>query len=286
MKVLSIDVGIKNLAFCLFQRDEENQNSSFTISQWDIINLSVEKTMTCSSSSSLSAKTKTKLGVCGKPAKFMKSSNCFCLQHAKKQPTYLLPLAELKPAFIKKQKIAKLNEIANKYKLLAPDTSCKKADIIELISTFVSNICLEEVKGVNASKVDLLEIGTNIKTKFNSLFQEEGFIDYVVIENQISPIANRMKTIQGMIAQYFIMSQNGVGSIQFVSASNKLKDCDVAAKKTYADRKKLGISLCLDTISTHPNYQDKVQYFKSHKKKDDLSDSFLQGVWFINTSKI
>jgi hypothetical protein len=292
MKVLSIDVGIKNLAYCLFQRDEENPNSSFTISQWDIINLSVEKTMTCSSSSSsssLSAKTKLKTavgGLCGRPAKFMKSSNCYCLQHAKKQSTYLLPLAELKPAFIKKQKIAKLHEIASKYKLLAPDTSCKKADIIELISTFVSNNCLEEVKGVNASKVDLLEIGTNIKTKFNSLFEEEGFIDYVVIENQISPIANRMKTIQGMIAQYFIMSKNGVGSIQFVSASNKLKDCDIAAKKTYADRKKLGISLCLDIISINPHYQDKVEYFKSHKKKDDLSDSFLQGVWFINASII
>ena len=28
---------------------------------------------------------------------------------------------------------------------------------------------------------------------------------HVIIENQISPIANRMKTIQGMITQYFIM---------------------------------------------------------------------------------
>ena len=283
MKVLSIDVGIKNLAFCLFEKKEENNH--FTISQWDIINLSVEKTMTCSS-----AKTKTKQekqgGVCGKPAKFMKSSNCYCLQHAKKQTIYLLPVAELKPAFIKKQRIAKLHEIANKYKLLAADTNCKKADTVELISTFVNNNCLEEIKGVNASKVDLLEIGTNIKTKFNALFQEEGFIDYVVIENQISPIANRMKTIQGMIAQYFIMSQNGVGSIEFVSASNKLKDCDVAAKKTYADRKKLGINRCLEVISTNNNFNSKVEYFKTHKKKDDLSDSFLQGLWFINTNNL
>ena len=33
-------------------------------------------------------------------------------------------------------------------------------------------------------------------------------ITHVFIENQISPIANRMKTIQGMLAQYFIMKSN------------------------------------------------------------------------------
>ena len=36
------------------------------------------------------------------------------------------------------------------------------------------------------------------------------------------PIANRMKTIQGMIAQYFI--DKNVKLIKFISASNKLKN--------------------------------------------------------------
>ena len=270
-KVLSIDVGIKNLAFCLFQKEEKDND--FTVTKWDIINLSEPVTMTCGSLVKGEA-------VCGKLAKFMKASTCYCLKHAKKQTTYLLPVAELKLAFIKKQKIAKLHEIAEKYKLTT--VLNKKAEIVELITNFVNNNCLEEIKGVNASKVDLLEIGTNIKTKFNSLFNDEGYIDYIVIENQISPIANRMKTIQGMIAQYFIMAPNGVGSIQFVSASNKLKDCEAAAKKTYADRKKLGISRCLEIITSNKNYENKIEYFKLHKKKDDLADSFLQGLWFIN----
>lgn len=277
MKILSIDVGIKNLAFCLLQK--ETHDEAFAITKWDIINLSEPVSMTCSSKGN-------KTPVCGKPAKFMKESMCLCLQHAKKQSNYLLPVADLKPSFVKKQKMAKLNEIANKYKLLTAEGTFKKADIVELISTFVHNNCLEEIKGINASKVDLLEIGTNIKTKFNDLFQVEGFIDYVVIENQISPIANRMKTIQGMIAQYFIMSLNGVGSIQFVSASNKLKDFEAAAKKTYTDRKKLGITRCLEILTTNKNYENKIEYFKWHKKKDDLSDSFLQGLWFINNYKL
>ena len=35
MKIISIDVGIKNLSFCLF----ENMNNNFIIKKWNIINL-------------------------------------------------------------------------------------------------------------------------------------------------------------------------------------------------------------------------------------------------------
>ena len=40
MKILSIDVGIKNLAFCLFEKHVDS--SYFNIAKWDIINLSQE----------------------------------------------------------------------------------------------------------------------------------------------------------------------------------------------------------------------------------------------------
>ena len=63
-------------------------------------------------------------------------------------------------------------------------------------------------------------LGRSICKNFDKEF--EGInIDCVIIENQISPLANKMKTIQGMIAQYFIM--NNTKTIEFISASNKLK---------------------------------------------------------------
>ena len=95
-----------------------------------------------------------------------------------------------------------------------------------------------------------------------------------------------MKTIQGMLVQYFVMCQVNVKNIEFISASNKLKDCDIKDKTKYSDRKKLGISKCLETISTDHRFIEKVEYFNGHKKKDDLADSFLQGMWFINNNKI
>ena len=47
-------------------------------------------------------------------------------------------------------------------------------------------------------------------------------IDRIIIENQIGPLALRMKMMQGMITQHFI--ENNLEKIELVNASNKLKD--------------------------------------------------------------
>jgi len=275
MKILSIDVGIKNLAFCLFEKPQDS--SHFNITKWDVVNISEEETLTCCHEE--------KNVFCNKPAKFSKDDKCFCLKHSKKQP-FQIPTSELKPSYINKQKVQKLHDIADKYKI-AYDKPIKKPGLVSLINQYVLQTCFKEVKTTNASTVDLIKIGLNMKIKFNNLFSNEGTIDYVIIENQISPIANRMKTIQGMIVQYFIMSNIKVDFFEFISASNKLKDCIIPEVKTsYANRKKLGIARCLEIISNDPKFNEKVNYFNIHKKKDDLADSFLQGMWFINNRKL
>ena len=104
-------------------------------------------------------------------------------------------------------------------------------------------------------------------------------IDCVLIENQISKIASTMKTIQGMITQYFVMTH--VDNIHYISSYNKLK-MYVQSKKnyTYKERKDLGIQCTKDDII---NTQDNkwIELFLQHKKKDDLADSFLQALWYI-----
>jgi hypothetical protein len=113
----------------------------------------------------------------------------------------------------------------------------------------------------------------------------------MIIENQISTLASRMKTLQGMITQYFIMKN--VPQIEFISASCKLKlftdatleDGGVDAS-TYADRKRSGIIVCrsLGEISRKHNsdYVKWIPVFENHKKKDDLADCFLQGLWRVH----
>ena len=61
-------------------------------------------------------------------------------------------------------------------------------------------------------------------------------IDIVCVENQIGPLALRMKTLQGMIMQHFIEKE--IPLVEEISASNKLKEFLDLKKTTYAERKK------------------------------------------------
>jgi hypothetical protein len=299
MKIISIDVGIKNLAFCLFESDSIDIKNTFKIKKWDSINVAEKDSLlTCTHLE--------KNVICLKPAKYRKANQCFCLKHAKKQ-CFLIPTSQLKPSYINKQKIQDLYDIADKYNI-SFEKPIKKLDLSIKVNEYMNNICFEELHATHADQVDLITIGNNIKYKFDELFMNEGKIDYVIIENQISPIANRMKTIQGMIAQYFIMREQVI-TIQFISACNKLKefnnndvvkeikdkkdkdkiDKDKKEEKTimnYSERKKLGILKCLDIIQKEAIYFEWLSYFEKHKKKDDLSDSFLQGIWFIKSKLI
>ena len=270
MKILSIDVGIKNLAFCLFEKSQGDEH--FKITKWDTVNISEKETFKCNFHD--------KNEECCKPAKFKKDNKCYCLKHSKKQ-VFSIPTAEQKHSYIVKQKIQKLHEIANSHGIKY-ETKVKKNDLIALINQHIELNYLQRIESQNASDVNLFDIGNNIKHHFNELFSKEDCIDYVIIENQISPIATRMKTIQGMIVQYFIMCNLKINNIEFISAANKLKDCKDNEKNKYSDRKKLGIAKCLETITTDFRFNEHLKYFNAHKKKDDLSDSFLQGIWFIN----
>ena len=65
MKVVSIDVGIKNMAFCVLSKEED---ASSKVETWDIINVAEETPKKC--------------GCCIKPAKFKKNDTYYCLKHA------------------------------------------------------------------------------------------------------------------------------------------------------------------------------------------------------------
>ena len=141
-------------------------------------------------------------------------------------------------------------------------------------------------KVISAASVDLITIGRNMHQRFDALPHLASGIDVVIIENQLSTLATRMKTLQGMITQYFIM--RGVPDIRFISAINKLKlfdqkkegeEGDKADKgeDCYADRKKRSIEITRELIT--PTLMS--MKFEKHKKKDDLADCFLQGMWWL-----
>lgn len=266
MKLLSIDVGIKNLAFCLFEIIDKTSS----IVKWEVVNIAEKENFNC-----ITVEGENK---CDKPAKYKKNFNYYCLKHAKKQP-FKIPNFDFKCNKLSSYKISQLYEIADKYQIKYKSPT-KKETLIQTIKEHISSNYLETIESQNGNNIDMITIATNLKQKFDTLLVNEQHIDYVIIENQISPIANRMKSIQGMLVQYFIMSNIEVDHIEFVSAINKLREFAIPEKTSYNDRKKISTTKCLEIIKeSNANF---LQYFSNHAKKDDLADSFLQGRWYLN----
>ena len=209
-------------------------------------------------------------------------------------------------------KLVDLHKVIKEYKIPLTPEATKKEDILKTVNGFMEKQMLQPVSQTLAKAFDLIQLGIAMRKAFDEEFKDHlSTIDCIIIENQISPIANRMKSLQWMLAQYFIMHDKT--QIVVVSAANKLKgyagasaseavaqsanavsqsaseavaseaaSVDSADTSSYAARKKEGIRITLELLTA--NYSaDWLAYFKTHKKKDDLADAFLQGKWYLTT---
>ena len=305
MRIASFDIGIKNLALCILEF-EESHPQKIKIIQWEVFNLlGTEKILGGEhvKQCMFSSKSKKKNGVsvnCKKSAQYIKGELMYCKKHAD------IP-SDLSLKIINRAKLDVLYQLSEKYTISIDKTKNKK-DIIEQITNYINNEIFKEISlndekekaNGNSNHVNLIDIGISIKNILNQRVNVDE-IDIILIENQISPIANRMKSIQCMVSQYFIMK--GKHTIYFVSSSNKLKlftSCESESdeksndndeKTTYSKRKKLGVNITKTILSTesspyyHKDNNRFLDWFISHKKKDDLADSYLQGVSYITKPK-
>ena len=272
MKLLSIDIGIKNLALCIL---ENNNDNTFKILFWKVINLCEENINLCNYCNN----NKTPNKPCNKEAKFFKNSNYYCKLHSSKSDYKILP-NEFNN--FTRLKINSLIDLVKQYNI-SHDIPPTKENIIKNIQEYINNNYLEYIsKNTNANDINLIEIGISIKNNLDKINFNN--IDKVLIENQISPIATRMKSIQGMISQYFILKN--IFDIQFISSTNKLKLFLTSKNTSYNERKKLSIDYTKDLLGKYNIDENYITSFLASKKKDDLADCFLQGYWFLIANNI
>ena len=283
-RVVSFDVGIKNLAYCVI---DISSSGILDIVDWRVINLLYDDSNTNVTKKCSAQILKKKVyHYCGKDAKYIdpiNENNTVCQRHAKCNQRLIMPQACFSESFLKKQTVAKITDIISKTTFLIVNKKRNKNELINDFCAYIKQnmwISIDKSHGnPSADKANLIEIGRKIHNVF-SIIDTVKFATHVVIENQISPIASRMKTIQGMITQEFIMlnSQN----IEYVSSSNKLKNyVNNSKNSSYKDHKKNGILFCKEILEERFN-KKWLDFFEGTKnKKDDLADSFLQGIWFI-----
>ncbi len=148
--------------------------------------------------------------------------------------------------------------------------------------------------------ISLDEIGTRMYKRLQDEFLEEN-IKEVLLENQ--PVLKNpvMKSIQILIMGFFkyesVILGREIKLIKLINASNKLKlgkkliqfnesEDILKIKSKYNRNKKLAI-LYTNYFLEKELYIDYNKYstlFNEHKKKDDLSDAFLQGLYYIKNN--
>lgn len=222
MKILSFDVGIKNLSFCVL--------NDKIIEDWGILNICTDDVCDhCSKDGKQ----------CDKSAKFVdKDGFKVCPGHSK----------------LKSYSDKKFKKVSKKNNPMLDQGKC----IVE-----------------------------NLQKKDNFLD-----VDLVVIENQPALKNPTMKSIQMIIYSYFLINgvtndSSKVTNIEMINARNKLKaykgpvvPCII--KDKYKKTKFLGIEYCKYMINESEQDQKFIDLFVNSKKKDDLADAYLQGMYVLN----
>jgi hypothetical protein len=122
-------------------------------------------------------------------------------------------------------------------------------------------------------------------------------VDIVLIEKQPS-FNPKMRIIGGCLQSYFyirgvIDSTDPIRSIEFFSPKHKLKcytgpaiTLESKAKGKYAQTKKMGIAIADIKLKEYHESEKFIKIYKDSKKKDDLSDCYLQALTYATFKKL
>jgi hypothetical protein len=300
MKLISYDVGIKNLAYCIV--DEK-----MTIIQWDVIDL---------------LNINNKCSFCDHNADLLFYKYKLCKEHKKKVEELKEPCTEK----INKDDKCVVCQKAAKCKL-GNNFLCN----LHRKSFENKNYKIKETN-VTCDKISTAQFKYNLVTALD-LLPELSDVDIVLIENQPSFKNPKMKAIADTLCAYYLIrgvvdkQRFTLEDIHLIAPSMKLKLAPVEGmdeedlkvlkldltkkgkvsklkdkvsklddkkvdekieekveekpgKMTYKQGKDFAIKKCLTLIDTEHK-----EFLKTHKKKDDLCDCYLQAYHYLTKVK-
>jgi len=297
------------MAYCIFEAEFD----SLRIQDWGVLNLMDDVVIAQACTCNLKQTSKKQpIRKCDRKAKYTKNDQYFCETHANtaaKDNSWIIRNKLNSSASIKKMGRDELVDIGNKMNFFpeegAPKTKkgCLEIVLEQFDARGINPVLAKRAK--TAGDTDLITVGRNMKQCLDDLLDVDD-ITHVIMENQISPIASRMKTVQGMLAQYYIMQPN-TPYIEFVSSANKLKHFvikpsepsrtdetptamprispELTARDIYKEHKKTSVDICNKFLEINPTLGNWIDVLNT-PKKDDLADAFLQGIWYLKHTKL
>jgi len=241
--VLSFDIGIVNLAYCLMEvssevsTEGESQNKKLRILDWNVLDISGN------------------------------ASCCLCTKRS------------------------------SNYVVLNPSTT------LYYCTTHTKNYAKKHYPAKEVHKItsigtkNLDELGAELYRRLEGIQSFRRKIDCVLFENQPAFKNPKMKSIQMILYSYFLLKRTlgdpvmSVGELRFYIAKRKLEikgvgvDASLFNKKEYGDRKVLG-KIIAKTILDKIGDQSNLARLCEFKKQDDMCDSFIQGVEYLQSTGI
>ena len=320
--ILSWDVGIKNLAYCLIQQtDQINQTkqtdketNGFKILKWGVVNLN-DGQQKCEFE--------------------LRTGNCcqetakYCVYHKDKISLFpekadgiFYTCSKHKEKMIPEcKKIEKLDVSSSSNKKKKTETENKKiacqlcnSNAEYLLSgtnycwcdvhyekkgkSFVKKIATKKISVTTCSKQPIQELAEKLFLKLDVEFKNLGEISEVLIENQPTLKNPKMKTLASILYSYFIVrgiidkniTCSKITEVKFVSPSNKLKVNSTNTNSILkSEKEKINANVYKMTKSLGIKYckalisDDDNKILDGVKKKDDMCDAFLQGFQYLFT---
>lgn len=283
IRICSFDIGIKNLAYCLM----EKENNNISIIDWGILNLT-DNLMKCSHIRGSKE--------CNKRATYyyenegIKNGLCSC--HSKKFKKIIFT------------KIPKKNNKICECEKEARWVYDEKFYCDEHKKNLKSTHKLHKINLSYSNEDTMYKLASTMAIEIDTKIPDINLIDFVIIENQPAFINPTMKSIASFVYMHFVdlmyYKYNKKIHIQFISALNKLKLKSLVdiklyknpsgteeeiikpkIKNKYKETKMMGIEICKEIIKKTNINNLLIEIFNNHKKKDDLSDALLQGYWFL-----
>jgi hypothetical protein len=146
------------------------------------------------------------------------------------------------------------------------------------------------------AKVSSSGIADLYLTLINELDKRPHLLDTEIVLIEKQPSFNpKMRIIAGCLQTYFYIRgvvdkpEHKIRSVEFFSPKHKLKcytgpELDITSKNgklvkgKYAQTKKMGVAIARSKLE---EYSEDLTFFESSKKKDDLSDCYLQALTYL-----
>ena len=237
MKVLSWDVGIYNLSYCILEKNETT--NEIKIIDWDIVNLVDNEEM--------------------KKNRPLLFENIPRKLHEKPQLLNVdLVVIENQPS-LKNPQMKSIQMILYSYFIILGKVIGNGENTTGYISKIDFCSASNKLKVYDGPPIILEEKVSKRKKK--------------VVEEIINETNNEATNVDTSN----VNATNNVVMNEIITVPKKK-----SSSVKYADKKRLAIEHARYYVQQNPDYID---FFNNHKKKDDLADSFLQGLYYINNIK-